>query len=213
MNFSLSLLDSNKSIRLSILQAIQVVLDKALINCLNSIEPKIRILLRSALNNEPEYYSLINGDLRKQLGIENVANVDICIDNIVNSINFSIEKPKISSNGISGGIKIEIVPTNLSGIIDTEAAQVVDNERGYSLPWLEWLLTKGGAIIVRGFDVKYGPNPRSRSGDAIMISSQSNWRVPSQFMGTVSNNWITRALLQIEDKINKILQQELEKSL
>jgi len=90
---------------------------------------------------------------------------------------------------------------------------VVDTERGYSLPWLEWLLTKGGQIIVRNFEVKYGANPRSRSGDAVMVSSGSNWRVPSQFTGTSSNNWITRALSTIENKILKLLESELKASL
>jgi len=213
MTFSLSLLDSDSNIRLSILESMKQILDKALIRTLSSIEPKTRVLLRSALRNEPEYYSLISGDLRKEFGIENVSNVDIAIDNMVNAMNFIVDKPRSSNVGISGGIKIEIIPTNLAGIIDDQSAYVVDNIRGYSLPWLEWLLTKGSSIIIRGFDVKYGANPRSRSGDAIMISSQSNWRVPSQFSGTLSNNWITRALSQIEKPIEKMLQQELVRSI
>lgn len=209
IKFSLKLLDSDSKIKLEILSALKILLDKALIKLANRIEPKIRILLRQALRNEPEYVSLTNGVLRKEFGIADVSNVDIAIDNIVNSMDLSIQSVSIKGSKVSGGISFSIVPNNLSGIIDDASAFVIDNERGYSLPWLEWLLTKGGSIIVRSFEVQYGPNPRSRSGDAIMISSSSNWRVPSEFSGTPKNNWITRALSTIETKIVKVLEDEL----
>lgn len=209
IKFSLKLLDSDSQIKLEILSALKVLLDKALIKLANRIEPKIRILLRQALRNEPEYVSLTNGVLRKEFGIADVSNVDISIDNIVNSMDLSIQPVSIKGSKVSGGISLFIVPNNLSGIIDDTSAFVIDSERGYSLPWLEWLLTKGGSIIVRSFEVQYGPNPRSRSGDAIMVSSNSNWRVPSEFSGTSKNNWITRALSTIETKIVKVLEDEL----
>lgn len=209
MKFSLSLLESDSQIREAILNEMKVVLDKVLIKAINNMEPKVRILLRNALQNEPEYGSLISGDLRKQFGIADTSNVDRAIDRIVHTVKFTISPIKIGMSGLSGGIKLTIVPKELDGIIDDSSAFVVDNERGYSLPWLEWLLTKGGQIIIRNFEVKYGSNPNSRSGDAIMISSGSNWRVPAQFAGTPNNNWITRALSTIEEKITKILQDEL----
>jgi|LakMenEpi03Aug12_release.lakeMendotaPanAssembly.Ray.scaffolds.fasta_scaffold699079_2 hypothetical protein len=209
IKFSLKLLDSDSKIRLEILSELKILLDKALIKLANRIEPKIRILLRQSLQNEPEYGSLINGVLRKEFGIADVGNVDIAINNIVNSTELSIQSTTIKGSRVSGGIILSIVPKSLSGIIDDPSAFVIDNERGYSLPWLEWLLTKGGSIIIRNFEVQYGPNPRSRSGDAIMISSGSNWRVPSEFSGTSRNNWITRALSTIETKIAKVLEDEL----
>lgn len=213
MKFSLSLLESDSEIRSEILNQLKTVIDKALIKSLDKIEPKARILLRQALRNEPEYNSLTNGELRREFGIENVGNVDTAIDNMVNSMNVTAERASVSRLGISGGIKLTIIPRDLGGIIDDSSAYVVDTDRGYSLPWLEWLLTKGGEIIVRNFEVKYGTNPRSRSGDAVMISSGSNWRVPAQFAGTVSNNWITRALSTIEDKLVSLLRTEFEASI
>lgn len=213
LKFSLTLLDIDSEIRSSILSEMKIVLDKALSSTVKSIEPKIKSLFKTALQNEPEYSSLINGELRKEFGIENTNNVDIAINNIVNSIDLSIVKISMGNFGLTGGMQINIVPKDLAGIIDHNSAFVIDTERGYSLPWLEWLLTRGGQIIVRNFEIKYGANPRSRSGDAVMISSGSNWRVPSQFTGTSSNNWITRALSTIEDKILKLLESELKASL
>lgn len=210
MKFSLTLLENDSQIREAILNEMKIVLDKALVKAINGMEPKVRILLRNALQNEPEYGSLISGDLRKQFGIADTSNVDRAIDRMINSVNFTINPIKSGMSGLSGGIKLTIIPKELNGIIDDSSAFVVDNERGYSLPWLEWLLTRGGEIIIRNFEVKYGSNPKSRSGDAIMISSGSNWRVPAQFAGTVNNNWITRALSTIEEKIIKILEDELK---
>jgi hypothetical protein len=81
------------------------------------------------------------------------------------------------------------------------------------LPWLEWLLLKGNSIIVRNYNVKYGQNPRSRSGDAIMIDSTSSWRVPPEFAGTTRDNWTTRALNRVDKDINRIIQQSFESSI
>lgn len=210
IKFSLDLIDSDSDVRSAILSELKILLDKTLIKLVNRIEPKIRLSLRTALQNEPEYGSLISGQLRKEFGIDNTSNVDTAVDNMVNSVEFFIDSIKINGSKLNGGIKLRIIPKDLSGIIDDSSAFVVDNERGYSLPWLEWLLTKGGEIIVRNFEVQYGPNPRSRSGDAIMISSGSNWRVPAQFSGTIRNNWVTRALSTIEKKIIQIIEDELK---
>lgn len=213
LKFSVKLVDTDSYVRSEILSGLQKILSKAINKCINNIESKIKSIIRSALQNEPEYNSLISGELRREFGIENTSNVDLAIDNMLNSIIIESAPVSISSVGLSGGIILKIIPKELVGIIDQSSAFVVDSERGYSLPWLEWLLTKGGSIIVRNFEVKYGANPRSRSGDAIMISSGSSWRVPPQFAGTTNNNWITRALSTTENKILQLLRSEFEKSL
>lgn len=213
IKFSLKLLENDKTIRSEILSSLKIVIDKAIKTCVNNIESKIKSIIKTALQNEPEYSSLISGELRREFGIENTSNVDIAIDNMVNSIIIESQPTRITQSGLLGGIKLSVIPRELNGIIDQSSAFVVDNQRGYSLPWLEWLLTRGGDIIVRNFEVKYGNNPRSRSGDAIMISSSNSWRVPAQFSGTTGNNWITRALSTTESKILQLLRSEFEGSL
>ena len=50
------------------------------------------------------------------------------------------------------------------------------------------------------------PTPFSRTGQAIMIPTKSgSWRVPASYIGTIENNWITRALSSIEDDIPNVL--------
>ena len=94
--------------------------------------------------------------------------------------------------------------------ITTEAAQVIDTKRGYSLPWLEWLLLKNNKVIVNNYDVKLGPNINSRTGNAIMVSSNNNWRVPPQFAGSQASNWTTRAIERVDKQIESIIQKAIE---
>lgn len=213
MRFSVSLIDSQSDISNNILNQLKVVLDKTLLQTANMIEYKIRTLLEDALKNEPEYSSLINGELRKEFGIADISNVDTVISDICNTAKIEINRVKVSKSGLSGGILLTVMPRDMANIVNQSSAMVVDNERGYSLPWLEWLLFKGGDTIIKNFEVQYGVNPRSRSGDAIMVSSNSNWRVPAQFAGTINNNWITRAVSRIESKVTELIKTELEKAI
>jgi hypothetical protein len=90
---------------------------------------------------------------------------------------------------------------------------VVTDSKGYSLPWLKWLLFEGSKPLIKNYSVKFGSNKRSRTGQAIMISSNKNWKVPSEFAGTVTNNWITRAIDRASDKILQDIQNIIESNL
>ena len=214
MKYSVSLIENESYIRSNILGALKTTVDKALNACILKMRAPLSNLIKTALMQEPEYSSLISGQLRSEFGIENIDSVDVAINNIANSI--VIEKKEISINnlGLSGGIDIKIINNqDYGGALNDISAFVVDSARGYSLPWLEWLLLKGNSIIIRNYEVKYGQNPRSRSGDAIMISSQSNWRVPPEYAGTVRDNWTTRAINRVDNDIVKIIRESFESSI
>lgn len=210
MKYSVSLLESDKDIRSAILDALSSDLSKTISKSISAISTKIKILVKKALQNEPEYQSLKNGQLRREFGIENTNNVDVVIDKLIDTLVIDTKTITINSQGLSGGLRITMIPSDFSGVVGSEESVVVDNMRGYSLPWLEWLLLKGSQIIVKDYEVKVGSNPYSRSGDAIMVSSSKNWRVPPEFAGTVTDNWTTRALSTIDDEISKIIQDTIE---
>jgi hypothetical protein len=210
MKYSISLLESDKDIRGAILNALASDLSKTISKSISSISTKIKLLVKNALQNEPEYQSLKNGQLRREFGIENTNNVDVVIAKLIDTLVIDTKAITINSQGLSGGLRITMMPSDFSGVVGSEESVVVDNIRGYSLPWLEWLLLKGSQIIVKDYEVKVGSNPYSRSGDAIMVSSSKNWRVPPEFAGTVTDNWTTRALSTIDDEISKIIQQTIE---
>ena len=90
------------------------------------------------------------------------------------------------------------------------AGAVVNTEKGSKLEWLQWLLLFGDKTIVKEYEIKLGPNPNSRSGDGIMISSKSGrWNVPTSYAGTSKKNWITDAIDSVEDDIMTLLTQSL----
>lgn len=213
MKFSIKLIESESFIRTQILQAIRDRLNKALSVTAQSIKSDISILIREALQSEPEFSSLLSGQLRKEFGIEDTGNVYIVVDAISNSVQTNVKTVSINNTGVSGGLQIQLVGPGYGGALADSSAQVMDSERGYSLPWLEWLLLKGNQIIIRKYEVKLGENPRSRSGDAIMIPSGTSWRVPPEFAGTERDNWVTRALGKIDNKITNLIQTKFESSI
>jgi hypothetical protein len=210
MKLSVSLLETDAVIRNHILNQIKDYMSAAIVKSQPTINSKIIEILKEALKEEPEYASLMNGSLRLEFGIPDVNQVNAVVNALAETTSIQQIPLKINNYGITGGFKLVAMKSDdMNGIIGSVMASVSDTERGYVLPWLEWLLLKGNEPIVRNYDVKIGPNPYSRTGMAIMIESKKNWRVPPQFAGTISNNWTTRAI----DRCSKSIQQIIEKTI
>ena len=201
MNISIKLLESDSQIRQSILSSLKPEVDILVSKSVPKISSVIKDLFKEALVNEPEYVSLKSGRLKYEFGLPQEVDVDDVVSIISNSVNVNLVQSKISSGSINIGIKIEVFERTGEPAINSPNAFVTDTEGGYSLPWLEWLLLKGTAPIVNNYSVVLGPNKFSRTGMALMVQSNKNWKVPSEFAGSSSNNWASRALDKIEDKI------------
>ncbi len=210
MNISLKILESNQQITKSILQILQKELSKTISKAIPFIQQKIVESLKQALKQEPEYASLLAGKLKAELGLPNSISIDSIVEQLANTTTVTAKPISIVSSGLSGGILIRAIQSdNISNIIFSDQAYVVDI-KGYSMPWLEWLLLKGNeTAIVKQYDVKYGSYPTSRSGMAVMVKSDQNWRVPPEFKGTADDNWTTRAISRIDTEITKIIEQEI----
>lgn len=214
MKISLSLLESDSDIRKMILDEIIQTLQKALSSAARVLPDRIKNIVKDALKSEPEYQSLMSGNLRLEFGIADVSNVDLVINKLVDTLSLNIDTLKRSNNGVRGGITITMMKSDdFNGVISDESASVQDANKGYSLPWLEWLLLRGNQIIVRKYNVSFGSYPTSRSGGAVMVESNSSWRVPPEFAGTQSNNWTTRAIEKIEQNIINTLRSSIEDNL
>ena len=112
--------------------------------------------------------------------------------------------PKINGNTITSKFSISMIKADYSDVLGSDYAQMTDSVRGYSLPWLQWLLLDGTKILINNHQVVIGPNSRSRTSMAIMRPG-SGWSVPNEFAGTQSNNWLTRAIDSSSDSINNLL--------
>lgn len=213
MKFSLSLLESDDQIKTmvfkSIIDKLSIVIDKSL----SPITDGIKNIVKEALKQEPEYTSLVSGKLKAELGIPDSSVVDLVVDSLVNTLQVT-KQPLTSSNiGIKGGFVMTMMKSDdLGGVIYSSISSVVD-AKGYSLPWLEWLLLRSNAPIVKNYSVKYGPSPYSRSGMAIMVPSKDSWRVPPEFVGSQSDNWTTRAISNTEKSVYSLIQNTIEKYL
>jgi hypothetical protein len=214
MKFSIDLLESNNDIVKLILDNLKEQLNKTINEALPSIEKQIKILVKNSLLSEPEYASLKAGTLRAELGIANVSDIDNVVDAMVDTLKIDNKPLSVRSSGISGGFILSMIKSDdISGIIYSDSANVIDNERGYSLPWLEWLLLKGNDVLVQNYSVNYTNSSRSRSGLALMIESNKNWRVPVAFAGKINDNWTTRAIRKIESQIISIIQANIENNI
>lgn len=206
MKFSIKLLDSAKDIEQKILRAMLPEVVATMNSGMSKLKNNLPNIIRQAIINTPEYESLALGKLRYEFGID---NVDSKLASLVNvwstNIKYIYSAPTIVANRIKGSFSANMIRADFSDVLYTDFAAVVDTVRGYTLPWLEWLLLEGNKTIVRNYEVILGPNRASRTGYALMKKSSRSWKVPSEFSGTANDNWITRAIDRAEPNIQQLL--------
>jgi hypothetical protein len=205
MKLTFKLLENNKTISNKILAALLPDIKVFFDNSFNKIKQKLPSIIISSIQASPEYSELTNGTLRLELGIPDpntkVAGlIDIWSKNIL----YTYNKPAINNTKIKASFSIEMIKADFADVLGSDYAIVVDNIRGYSLPWLEWLLLDGSKTIISNYQVLFGPNPASRTGLAVMVPSSGGWGVSSTYAGTISDNWITRSIDSAETQISNL---------
>jgi len=210
MKISLDLIDPTNIIIQEILNNLKNQINNTFNKAIPKIINNIKDIVKQALISEPEYSSLKTGTLRAEFGIEFPENIDRVIDALVSTLEVQKSEIKIVKNGLTGGFSLKMIKKDdISGIIYTDIASVID-DKGYVLPWLEWLLLRGNEAIVKNYSVNYTSSPRSRSGMALMVKSDKSWRVPPNFTGSENDNWITRAVKKSESQIIATIKNNIE---
>jgi hypothetical protein len=159
---------------------------------------------------QPEMQSLKNSSVPYSLN--SVFGINTDPDSIVQTISAAVANSiKVEYTSINkdfkGGIIIYIQPSDFQNLIGLSTGHVV-TEGGSDLHWLNWLLTAGDSVVVAGY--QYDPTGGGRSGVGSMVPGGS-FRVPPQFSGSVSDNFVTRALGDKQQEIQKIISQEVFK--
>ena len=209
----IKIVESTSSIKKTILDIIILELNKIVSRAVHPIEAKIKTIVLEALKSQPEYSSLTsaNGLLRIEFGIPDVGVVDNILDEIVSTSEIIMTKLKIAGSGVSGGFKYVLLSSSQLHSITKSPSASHTSEKGVQLEWLRWLSIEGTSPIVMDYTIELGPNPRSRTGQAVMVKSSNQvWRVPPEFAGVSGSNWITRAISGIESEIQQIIQNEIE---
>lgn len=207
MKFSIKILENNKQIADDILKALIPQVDNYLKKILRNVRTQIPRLIYDILINTDTYNSLISGQLKYEFGIPDASSsLDEILNIWTNNVIIEYKAPLISNSQIKSSFSVSLIRSDFSDVLSSQSALVIDNLRGYNLPWLEWLLLEGNKTIIPKQQVVIGPNKNSRTGFAVMRESSKSWKVPSQFSGTLNNNWITRAIDDNESKINILLE-------
>lgn len=203
--FSLKITEDNQTISNRITKALRDELIPLLTIVFNKCQKEITLLIQSAIISSDTYQSLSGGQLKAEFGLR---DSDERLDQILDfwsKIHAKFEKPRVSNGKIVGGFKIQMIQTDFRDVISTSAATYTTN-KGDIINWLEWLLLFGNKTIIKDYNVVFGNFKTSRTGMAIMRNSiQGKWSVPTQYAGTIKNNWITRIIDALDDDINNIL--------
>ena len=172
----------------------------------HKITDQLRLLVRSRLAQTPEYQSVISGKLRSELGIpDSQSRILAVIDTWVNGIQVDVK------TGQSPLLTIDI------GVIKNDYGDVLSlHEASYdyegsrqsgTIPWLEWLLLEGDRRIINRYEFSSNIKRGSRTGMGVMISKKRGfWQVPPEFSGTEADNFATRALGNIREDIDRIVE-------
>ena len=210
MKFKLKITESDSFIKKNVLELLSQQIFTVFKKSAPKIESKIKILIKQALIQQPEYLSLTSGtgELRLNFGIFDKATVDGAISDFIEASTVNINPVKAGNIGVNGGLVFKFIPA--TAVSDAAEKYAIITEKGQALPWLSWLLYEGTSPIIKNYEIRLGPNPFSRTSGAIMVSSKKNWRVPPTFAGTVTNNWITRAIENLDNDIFKIIEDAIK---
>jgi hypothetical protein len=209
-SFTFGLKQSNATIEKNILKALKPEVDQYFRSVLDKINSKLSNIVIEAIKSSPEYSSLISGNLKAEFGIPDSASRLQSILDFWKNISFSYKNTKITNGGLQAKIVLNMIKSNYSDVLALDASSFVTEKRT-RLNWLEWLLLFGKKTIVKDYSVVLGPSPISRTGMALMRGVKNGkWSVPAEFSGTKNNNWITRAIDSVDDKINNLLFESLK---
>lgn len=211
LNFSVKLVDKTSDINKKILQALSPQIETFFNKISKQIENDIPNIIIDSIKNQPEYAALMGGVLQGEFGIPDPATrLSSILDTIKSGSVVKVKPVSISGNKISAGIKLQMIQKDFADLLSLGDATVV-TENGNRLNWLQWLLIEGDSVIVSDYQFVAGPNPGSRTGMGIMQQfTGAFWRVPPEYAGTITNNWITRAIDSASSTINGKLESLLK---
>lgn len=213
MQFKLKILEKNREIEQKILQALLPDANAILKRYFQAITPKIKEAISTAIKNSPEYGSIVSGSLKYELGIpDGDSRINTLLNIWLSNINVDLKPTVIKNSQIFGSIKVSLIKADLSDVLGSDAAFLTDSRTGSMVDWLNWLSLAGDRTIIKDYNFILGPNNMSRTGGGIMryTPGSGKWKIPSEFSGTITNNWITRAIDSASGSIDTILSNTLK---
>ncbi len=227
MKVDFEIIGGEKEIKYQIMLAISNSLNNRVPKSLDNIKTRALDTLYGPFRKSDTYNAIVNGPLDAHFGIikgEAKSRIDSIIDIMVSQIQIRYIPLKISGDMFNnGGIQLYAIEDDFRKIKDSEFGVTINVNPanppfvGLRLPWLEWLLFKGGEVIIHEHKIIEGSFPRkkSRSTKAIMEKDGGvGWAVPTKYQGTEKANFITEAIANskewLETEFTKIFKEEIQ---
>jgi hypothetical protein len=213
-----SLSDSPESVGRKVLAAVRDELDSAFRRAAPAITRRVQDVCTDLIKGTDEYRSLLSGELLAELGIPDVeARLRQVLLAVRRGVGVRVQPTRVAGDRVVGGLSVDMVRSDFEDVLGLPAARYVSNGR-YVIPWLQWLLVEGDRVVVTTHEVTYALTPtqrlRSRTRMALMRPG-SGWRVPPEYSGTLSSNFISRAFDApgVENSFAKVLREEIQRRL
>ncbi len=200
-SMSFNLLHSDSELAGILLDNIAIVLNNGLVGAVNDIKWQVGDMIIRRLESSEAYQSMLNGNLRIDFGLESPAAV---LGPMIVQLASEIEvvprqiTRRGSRNFLRGGMDIRLIRSDYP-VIRQGYASYISKPSMERIPWLEWLLQRGGDVVVPTHYVRYSSKAFfSRSGGGYMRPTIQNrgFQVEDRFRGYKGgDNWITRALI------------------
>tara|TARA_Y100000361_G_scaffold153879_1_gene177042 strand:- start:10093 stop:10722 length:630 start_codon:yes stop_codon:yes gene_type:complete len=173
------------------------------------VSRELKGLVKGWVEQTPEMMSLqaqgLPGSLNATFGLP-PGNPQAAVSAISNAVAESMEINIQRVNAkLEGSVTFNFVSSTFGLLLGLPQGHQ-QTEYGTDLHWLDWLLTKGDAVVVQGF--MYEPSNGGRSGGGSMKLG-GYFKVPSQFSGVPTDNFITRAFQGKEKQISAVLNKYL----
>ena len=211
--FGIDLITKTETIKKKIMKSLIAQLKIKIPALRPRIEGIVKGLIGKYIKFSPEYLSFGGGILQKELGVlDPYSSLDDMLSILVNTVTVKMRPVYQRGGQIGGGFTVTAVPTDFYNQVTTLGKYTSEN--GYEVPWLSWLLTAGDQVILKDYKISFGGNAKmfSRTGGPIMRRNEEGWgvgasssRVPPQFSGTPSNNFVTRAMTTMAPELEKKL--------
>lgn len=163
----------------------------------------VRSVIDKYYTASPEYQALLpGGELYHELGLRNSR---LLLTQLLIKLLSQVKVQVIPREPISI-LRVFIFDGDVDDLTYEDYAEYT-SEGGYDVPWLEWLLMSGGQPVIA--DYTYVPKsiPASRTGLGYMNPEKYTrgvfepYSVSAQYVGTESDNWITRVFRAAEEEI------------
>ena len=180
---------------------------------LNRTVKPITLLVKSelgrAISEQPEYNSVIGGILRFEFGIpDGISRLSEIVDIWVNGVTVVVRNNGALATPMMT-IEIRAVEDSYSDVLSSAASSFTTPENNFVLEWLSWLLIEGSnPAIIANYHVSSG---RGRTGPLIMRRG-GQWGVPSIFQGDRNDNFVIRAIQQIEPVLETSIVKIIQKA-